>query len=152
MPLNSAPFYNKDADLTSRVFQWLVTGATEFYPAAPDDLWRYLSFVQIQFTLDPAGAAGTCSLSIIRENFAPPMQLWARHMLAGTDTTTPANLQSVEWMSDPNNYFVAPAGIAANGLIIPPRSQLRSARSGMSMIVEGVLHEAYDLDAIRGLT
>jgi len=149
MPFTSSDFWDKDAEIITRVFSWQNSGlASEVYPAAPDDLWRFVAFGSIDFTKG-AGAVANTAVRLNRENFVAQPPLWQRFMAIADTTAAPGFLQGGETQSEVARFIVFNFG----GIFIPPRTQLEiECSNNVFTRFEGVMHESQSLAALKGLT
>ncbi len=153
MPARTSAFFNEATGITTRGLAWINLNGSEQYPDAFDDLWRYLSFVSVTYKKTTVAATGVSVFDLLREGqaAADAVILWKRFMDTLETTVGPGDLQTAEMTSSANEYFVPPANIIATGLIIPPRTILRTFTSQTDMTLTGVLHEALDLNKLKGL-
>lgn len=152
MPLVSSNFWDDNADLIVRVFYWQNSGvAQEFYPAQPDELWRYVQFSQLSYS-KAAGAVGYARFSVFREGLVNPAHIHERQLLAATDTALAAGLQSGEHLAEAAYWGVSTGLVNSSGILVPPRSRLLSEVSNnVFSRWEGVIYEATAFEKLKGL-
>ena len=135
------------------MFSWTNGGVgAEQYPAAFDDMWRFIAFLDLEMVKTSAVAAASARMEINRDGLSVPARIWRRFFQTAEVTNAgPADLQGPEWVASSNSYWVTAGNIAGGGLLMPPRSVLILNSSGMSVTAYGVIHESLDLELLKGL-
>lgn len=143
MPFVGTDFFNSDTRIRTRNFAWVNSGGVgvEQYPGAFDDSWRFLEWASLQY-IKIAAAEANAFLDIRREGSAAFNQFWGRRFALADVTTDTAVLQGNEIQSLTNAFFLTPANIMSNGILIPPRNIIVLFSSAIAVTFEGVIHEA----------
>lgn len=116
-----------DSGVLATYLLWGYEITNEFYPANPDNLWRLIRAAAINYSKTDVINSGGTHTQIVREPLsAYALDVWNRWFQPADTTDDQANTISGETTVDSTTFEIPTEFTVGNGLLLPPRSQIRT--------------------------